>query len=127
MDDIEEAHSHVNFMDLATNRAAYRLVDQHDQEVLGYLSGYKQSALHSNASVVNTTVNGTKADSAGSDELSKLNKLDRGDFGNITTAGSAGDSIPVVARLPGDSSTNSVCVSNNVDCTYGPSNRPSQC
>ena len=29
-----------------TNRAAYRLVDQHDQEVLGYLSGFKQSALH---------------------------------------------------------------------------------
>src|SRR6056300_365188 len=31
MDDIEEAHSHVNFMDLATNRAAYRLADQYDQ------------------------------------------------------------------------------------------------
>ena len=46
VDDIEEAHSHVNFMDLATNRAAYRLADQYDQEVLGYLSGYKQSALH---------------------------------------------------------------------------------
>jgi hypothetical protein len=44
MDDIEEAHSHVNFMDLATNRAAYRLADQHDQEVLGYLSGY--NSLH---------------------------------------------------------------------------------
>ena len=39
IDDIEEAHSHVNFMDMATNRAAFRLADQHDQEVLGYLSG----------------------------------------------------------------------------------------
>ena len=28
MDDIEEAHSHVNFMQLATDRAAYRLADQ---------------------------------------------------------------------------------------------------
>ena len=37
IDDIEEAHSHVNFMDMATNRAAFRLADQHDQEVLGYL------------------------------------------------------------------------------------------
>ena len=102
MDDIEEAHSHVNFMDLATNRAAYRLADQHDQEVLGYLSGYSQSALHGNADTVNTTVNGTKANSAaGSDELLAANKLDRGDFGNITTAGTAGDSIPVAARLPG--------------------------
>ena len=43
MDDIEEAHSHVNFMDLATNRAAYRLADNHDQEVLGYMSGYETS------------------------------------------------------------------------------------
>ena len=49
MDDIEEAHSHVNFMDLATNRAAYRLADNHDQEVLGYMSGYAQSANHSAA------------------------------------------------------------------------------
>ena len=102
MDDIEEAHSHVNFMDLATNRAAYRLADQHDQEVLGYLSGYKQSALHSAAGAVNTTTNGTKAvDAAGSDELLTSMKLNKGSFGNITT-GSAGDhSIPLVPRLPG--------------------------
>ena len=42
MDDIEEAHSHVNFMQLATDRAAYRLADQYDQEVLGYMAGCKQ-------------------------------------------------------------------------------------
>ena len=102
MDDIEEAHSHVNFMDLATNRAAYRLADQYDQEVLGYLSGYKQSALHANADTINNVVNGTKADAAaGTDELLAANKLSRPDFGNITTAGVAGDSIPVAARLPG--------------------------
>ena len=105
MDDIEEAHSHVNFMDLATNRAAYRLADQHDQEVLGYLSGYAQSALHGVADTVNTTVNGTKANTAaGSDELLAANKLDMSNFGNITTtpsAGTTGDSIPVGARLPG--------------------------
>jgi len=102
VDDIEEAHSHVNFMDLATNRAAYRLADQHDQEVLGYLSGYAQSALHTNADTVNTTVNGTKADStAGSDELLAANKLNKGDFGNITTSGADDHSIPVAARLPG--------------------------
>jgi len=102
VDDIEEAHSHVNFMDLATNRAAYRLADQHDQEVLGYLSGYKQSALHDAADTVNDQVNGTKAiDTAGSDELLSSMKLKKGDFGNITT-GAAGDhSIPVAARLPG--------------------------
>ncbi len=102
IDDIEEAHSHVNFMDLATDRAAYRLADQHDQEVLGYLSGYKQSALHDNADAVNDQVNGTKAvDTAGSDELLTSMKLKKGDFGNITTASAGDHSIPVAARLPG--------------------------
>ena len=37
MDDIETAHSHVNFMDLATDRAAYKLRDTFDAEVLGYM------------------------------------------------------------------------------------------
>ena len=102
VDDIEEAHSHVNFQSLASDRAAYRLADQYDQEVLGYLSGYAQSALHGNADAVNTTVNGTKANSsAGSDELLAANKLDITNFGNITTTSVAGDSIPVAARLPG--------------------------
>ena len=102
IDDIEEAHSHVNFMDLATNRAAYRLADQHDQEVLGYLTGYKQSDLHAQADTVNDVVNGTKAvATAGSDELLTSMKLKKGDFGNITTASAGDHSIPVAARLPG--------------------------
>jgi hypothetical protein len=89
-------------MDLATNRAAFRLADQHDQEVLGYLTGYKQSALHANAGVVNNVVNGTKANTAaGTDELLAANKLKKGDFGNITTSSAGDHSIPVAARLPG--------------------------
>jgi uncharacterized protein YqfB (UPF0267 family) len=102
IDDIEEAHSHVNFMQLATDRAAYRLADQFDQEVLGYLSGYKQSALHGSADTVNDQVNGTKAvATAGSDELLASMKLNKGDFGNITTASAGDHSIPLAARLPG--------------------------
>ena len=102
MDDIEEAHSHVNFMDLATDRAAYRLADQYDQEVLGYLSGFKQSAIHSKADTANDTVNGTKAvTTAGSDELLTSMKLKKGDFGNITTSSAGDHSIPLAARLPG--------------------------
>jgi Phage capsid protein len=105
VDDIEEKHSHVNFMDLATNRAAYRLADQYDQEVLGYLSGYAQTTLHEPANAVNTTVNGTRAiTTAGTDELLASMKLSRPSFGNITTAGSVGDAIPVAARLPGATS-----------------------
>jgi hypothetical protein len=102
VDDIEEKHSHINFLDLATNRAAYRLADQYDQEVLGYMSGYAQSTLHEVADGVNTTTNGTVAvTGAGTDELLSAMKLSRPSFGNITSAGSAGDSIPVAPRLPG--------------------------
>ena len=102
IDDIEEAHSHVNFMDLATNRAAYRLADQHDQEVLGYLSGFKQSALHASADTANDQTNGTKAVStAGTDELLTSMKLRKDSFGNITTTSAGDHSIPLAARLPG--------------------------
>ena len=102
MDDIEEAHSHVDFMQLATDRAAYRLADQMDQECLGYLSGYAQSAKHSVADGVNTSVNGTKAVStAGSDELLTSMKLKKGDFNSITTSSAGDHSIPLAIRLPG--------------------------
>ena len=102
LDDIEEQQTHVNWLTMASNRAAYRLADQYDQEILGYLSGYKQSALHANAAAVNTTVSGTKADAAaGSDELLTANKLIKSSFGNITTTSAADHSIPLAARLSG--------------------------
>jgi len=102
IDDIEAAHSHVNFMSMASDRAAYRLRDQYDQDVLGYLSGFSQSAKHSSPDTVRTTFPGTKAVStAGSDELLSSMKLSRPSFGNLTSAGSTGDSIPLAARLPG--------------------------
>jgi hypothetical protein len=95
VDDIEEAHSHVNFQSLASDRAAYRLADQFDQDVLGYLSGYKQSALHANADTVNTTVNGSVAVStAGTDELLASMKLDASDFNN----GTGGEAIAILPR-----------------------------
>jgi hypothetical protein len=102
IDDIEAAHSHVNFMQMASDRAAYRLRDQYDQDVLGYLAGYQQSAKHTSPDTARTTASGTKAvTTAGADELLSTMKLKKGDFGNITT-GSAGDhSIPLAPRLPG--------------------------
>ena len=102
MDDIEEAHSHVNFMQLATDRAAYRLSDQYDQDVLGYLSGFKQSALHGSPDTANTTVNGSKSvTTAGSDELLSSMKLIKSSFGNITTSSAGDHSIPLVPRFGG--------------------------
>ena len=102
MDDIEEAHSHVNFESMASDRAGYRLRDQYDQEVLGYLSGYKQSALNTVADTANDVVSGTKAvDTAGGDELLSSMQLIKGSFGNITTSSAGTHSIPLVPRMPG--------------------------
>ena len=104
LDDIEEQQTHVNWLTMASNRAAYRLADQYDQEILGYLSGYKQAALHANAGTVNNVVSGTIADAAaGTDELLAANKLKKSSFGNITTTSAADHSIPLAARLSGAS------------------------
>jgi len=102
IDDIEAAHSHVNFMQMASDRAAYRLRDQYDQDVLGYLSGFSQSAKHIQADTARTTAPGTKAVStAGADELLATMKLKKSDFGNITTVSAGDHSIPLSPRLPG--------------------------
>ena len=101
MDDIEEAHSHVNFMSLASDRAAYRLKDQYDQDVLGYLAGYQQSAKHGTPNTARTTSPGTNSvTTAGTDELLTTMKLHKEDFGNINSPGT-GNSIPLAPRLPG--------------------------
>ena len=103
-DDIEEAHSHVNFQQLATDRAAYRLADQFDQDVLGYLSGFKQSAMHSAPDTVNTTVNGAKAVStAGSDELLSSMEIMADSFG-----GSSSNAMGIQARAGGATSATPV-------------------
>ena len=99
-------------MDLASNRAAYRLSDQYDQEVLGYMAGFKQSSLHSVADTANDQVNGTKAvTTAGSDELLTSMKIRKDSFGNITTSSAGDHSIPVTARMPGATSLPTATVS----------------
>ena len=67
IDDIEEAHSHVNFESMATDRAGYRLKDQFDMDVLGYLSGYQQATI---GSVAATAV--TAASKSGTDPISTV-------------------------------------------------------
>ena len=102
IDDIEAAHSHVNFMQMASDRAAYRIRDQYDQDVLGYMSGFQQSTKHTQAGTARTTFPGTKAlTEAGSNELLSSMVLKKSDFGNITTASAGDHSIPLAARLPG--------------------------
>ena len=112
VDDIETKQSHVGWESLASNRAAYRLADQYDQEVLGYMAGYKQAALHANAGVVNDQVNGTRAVStAGTDELLTSMKLIKSSFGSITTMSAADHSIPIAPRMPGATALDTATIS----------------
>jgi hypothetical protein len=87
IDDIEDAHSHVNFEDLATNRAAYRMADAYDREVLGYMAGYYEATPGSGTWTARTTFPGTKAwSSAGSDEMLSIHQLNHGSFASGGTA-----------------------------------------
>lgn len=107
VDDIESKMSHINWESLASDQAAYRLRDQFDQEVLGYLTGYKQTAYHLNASAarVAADIPGTKAISTATDtELLSSNILKKGDFKRITTSMAGDHSIPIAPRLPGATS-----------------------
>jgi len=102
IEDIEKAHSHINWMNLATDRAGFKLRDQYDAECLGYVAGYKQSVLGAPADTVRVAADipGTKAVStAGDDELLSSMKLTRGSF---LSTGTAGHSIPVAPRFPGE-------------------------
>jgi len=100
LEDIEQAHSHINWMSLATDRAGFRLKDQFDAEVLGYLAGYKQSTIGAPANTLRVLADipGTKAvATAGADELLTSNKLIKGSF----LAAGGDNSIPVAPRFPG--------------------------
>ena len=92
MDDIEAAHSHVNFEALATDRAAYKLADQYDVDVLAYMAGYiknRDTGLYT----ARTAPSGTKAwDDADSDELLAEHKLTKSTF---STTGTGTNSIPL--------------------------------
>lgn len=91
VDDIEEKHSHVNWMDMATDRAGYRMKDHYDADILGYLSGYEKNS--SGVWVARSASVGDKAQtSADSDELLAAHKVARDDF---VSGGSASDSLAV--------------------------------
>ena len=106
IDDIEEAHSHVNFESMASDRAGYRLKDQFDQEVLGYLSGFKQTALSTNAGTARVAADksGTDPVSVAADGLLASMLISRASFvsGGATTDsiathpdGSTGEATPL--------------------------------
>jgi hypothetical protein len=110
MDDIEEQFSNVDFTSLAADRAAYKMADAMDTDVLSYLSGHTTAGAY---------ITGTSGDAqhptAGNltGELLTANHLDATDFGNLTISGSAsaGDSVPLAPRLPGATALSATTVS----------------
>ena len=108
MDDIVEQFANVDFTSLAADRAAYKMADAMDTDVLSYLSG------HTTAGAFITTTSGDAQGTAGlTGELFTANHLDATDFGNLTISGSAtaGDSVPLAPRLPGATALSATTVS----------------
>jgi hypothetical protein len=102
MDDIEDQFANVDYVALAADRAAYKMADAMDAEVLSYLSGHTSSGVFiatSSGDAVETV------DTTG--EYLTANHLSAIDFGQLGTADGAstayalGDSIPLAPRLPG--------------------------
>lgn len=90
IDDIEKSQSHVNWMELASNRAAYEMSMVYDRDILGYMSGYEYNE-STGVWTARTTAVGTKSEStADSDELLAIHKMARDQFGGAST-----DSIAV--------------------------------
>ncbi len=110
MDDIEEQFSNVDFTSLAADRAAYKMADSMDADVLSYMTGHTAAGAH-----ITTTSGDAQHPTAGNltGELLTANHLDATDFGNLTIAASAtaGDSVPLAPRLPGATALSATTVS----------------
>ena len=102
MDDIEEQFSHVDFVSLAADRAAYKMADSIDADILMYMTGTNPATGQYATTVSGTAQHPTSSELNG--EFLKVNQLDMSDFSNIVTSPSSsttGDSVPVTPRLPG--------------------------
>lgn len=92
LDDIEVQQAHHNWMSMASDRAAYKMADEMDSNVLGYLAGYQKNRT-TGVWTARTTFPGTLADeNADDDELLASMKLNRLSF---VAGASASDSIAV--------------------------------
>ena len=105
MDDIEDQFSHVDFVSLAADRAAYKMADAIDVDVLAYMCGTVSSTGQYDTNVSGSAQHPTAGELDG--EFLKATHLDMSDMTNITTSassGTSGDSIPLAPRLPGATS-----------------------
>ena len=114
MDDIEEQFANVDFVRLASDRAAFKMADSMDADVLSYMSGFTSAG-----ALITSTSGDAQHPTAGEldGEFLKVNHLDATDFGSLGSADSAstayatGDSIPLAPRLPGATALSSATVS----------------
>jgi hypothetical protein len=98
LDDIEEAHSHINWEALSTDRAGFSLANQYDQEILGYMTGFKQTTLGTVADTARVAADksGTDPMTVDDDGFLASMKITRGSFSsNFATAGTASHSVPI--------------------------------
>ena len=108
MDDIEEQFANIDHASLAADRAAYKMADAMDADVLSYMTGHTTAGAY---------ITGTSGDAQGTagltGELFTANHLDATDFGNLTIAGTAtaGDAVPLAPRLPGATALSASTVS----------------
>jgi len=111
MDDIEDQFANVDYVSLAADRAAYKMADAMDADVLSYLSGHTTAGVK-----ISSTSGDAQHDTAANltGEFLSANHLDMSDIGHITTTASAsttGDSIPLASRLPGATSLSTTTTS----------------
>ncbi len=113
MDDIEEQFANVDFTSLAADRAAYKMADAMDTDVLSYLSGHTTAGAFIATSTGDAQHGTVLTDPSVEGEYLSANHLDATDFGNLTisTTASVGDSIPLAPRLPGATALSATTVS----------------
>ena len=108
MDDIEDQFANVDYASLAANRAAYKMADAMDADVLSYLSGYTTAG-----AAITTTSGDAQHDTAANltGEFLTANHLDASDFVGLLSAAVSGDVIPLAPRLPGATSLSTSTIS----------------
>jgi len=108
MDDIEEQFANVDFTSLAADRAAYKMADAMDTDVLSYLSGHTTAGAH-----ITTSAGDKQTALTATGEYIAANHLDATDFSSLTISGTAtaGDSVPLAPRLPGATALSATTVS----------------
>ena len=117
MDDIEDQFSNVDYVSLAADRAAFKMADSMDADILSYMSGHTTAGAYI-ATASGDAQHGTALNDASVEgEYLIANHLDATDFGSLGTADSAstsyaaGDSIPLAPRLPGATALSTATVS----------------